>query len=94
MKLTETKDGVLIEVFVKPNSAKFEVALEADQMVVRSTEEPAKGKVNKELIKELSKLFHSKVEIISGLTSRHKILLIKGAAKNQVEVILAVPTHK
>ena len=88
MKLTQTKDGVVVEVFVKPNSAKFEVVLEADEVVVRSTEEPTKGKVNKELIKELSKLLHNRVEIISGLTSRQKILLVKGATKNQVEAVL------
>ena len=88
MKLTETKDGVVIEVFVKPNSAKFEIALEADDVVVRSTEEPAKGKVNKELAKAFSKLFHAKVELVSGATSRQKQLLIKGVGKNQVEQLL------
>ena len=29
-------------------------------------EEPVKGKVNKGLLKELSGLFHAKVEIVSG----------------------------
>ncbi len=56
MKLTETKDGTIIEIYVKPNSTKFEVNIEDDEIVVRSTEEPEKGKVNKEILKELSKL--------------------------------------
>lgn len=55
MKLAQTKDGIVVEVFVKPNSAKFEVFLEGGEVVVRSTEEPTKGKVNKELIKEFLK---------------------------------------
>jgi len=88
MKLTETKDGTIIEVFVKPKSAKFEVSLEGDEVVVRCTEEPVKGKVNKELLKALSKFFHTNVELVSGATSRQKWLLIKNASKKQVETLL------
>jgi uncharacterized protein (TIGR00251 family) len=88
MKISETKDGTIIEVFVKPNSAKFETVIDDDEIVVFCTEKPVKGKVNKELIKELSKLFHGKVEIVSGLTSRQKVLLVKGAVKTQIENVL------
>ena len=88
MKITETKNGVVIEVFVKPKSSKFEVFLEGDEVVVRCTEEPVKGKVNKELLKALSKCLHTNVELVSGATSRQKRLLLKGIAKNEVEIIL------
>ena len=88
MKLTETKDGTIIEVFVKPNQPKFDVKIEGDEIVVLSTEESVKGKVNKELVKELSKRFHTKVELISGSTSRQKRLLIKTAGKAEVERLL------
>ena len=88
MKITETKDGAVIEVFVKPKSTKFEVLLEGDEVVVRCTEEPVKGKVNKELLKALSKFFHTNVELVSGATSRQKRLLLKGMAKSEVERLL------
>ena len=88
MKLTETKNGTIIEVFVKPNSRHFEVIVERDEIVVRCNEEPVKGKVNKELIKELSKLFHCKVELVSGSTSKQKKLLLRGIEKNEVERLL------
>jgi uncharacterized protein len=88
MKLTETKDGVVVEVFVKPNSQKFGVTVEGDEIVVRCTEEPVKGKVNKELIKELTKLFRTQVELVSGATSKQKKLLIKTVERNQVERLL------
>ena len=88
MKLNETKDGTLIEVFVKPNQPRFEVKIEGDEILVFSTEEPVKGKVNKELVKEFSRFFHAKVEIVSGSTSRQKQLMIKGIEKNQVEQLL------
>jgi uncharacterized protein (TIGR00251 family) len=88
MKITETKNGAIIEVFVKPKSEKFEVLLEGDEVVVRCTEEPFKGKVNKELLKALSKFFHTNVELVSGATSRQKRLLLKGTEKNEAERIL------
>ena len=88
MKITETKDGTIIEVFVKPNSPKFNITIDDGEILVFSTEEPVKGKVNKELRKELSKLFHAKVEIVSGLTSRQKKLLIRGMKKDVVMRIL------
>ncbi len=88
MKITETKDGVILEVFVKPNSPKFRIHVDNDEITVYSTEEPVKGKVNKELLKELSRLFHAKVELISGSTSRQKRLLIKGSQIASIERVL------
>jgi uncharacterized protein (TIGR00251 family) len=88
MKITETKDGSVIEVFVKPKSERFEVHIEGDEIVVRCTEEPVKGKVNKELLKALSKLFHTNVELVSGATSRQKRLLLKGMTKSEIERLL------
>jgi uncharacterized protein (TIGR00251 family) len=90
MKLTETKNGTIIEVFVKPNQPKFNVKIDGDDIVIFCTEEPVKGKVNKELIKELSRLFHAKIEIISGLTSKQKKLLITGVEKSEAEQLLSV----
>ena len=88
MNVSETKDGAIIEVFVKPNSPKFEIAIDDDTIVVFCTEQPIKGKVNKELVKEFAKLFHTKVKIVSGLTSKQKRLLIKGVGKSEVEQLL------
>jgi uncharacterized protein (TIGR00251 family) len=88
MKISETKNGVVIEVFVKPKSERFEVFLEGDEVIVRCAEEPVKGKVNKELLKALSKFFHTNVELVSGATSRQKRLLIKNVSKKQVETLL------
>ena len=88
MDVKETKNGTIIEVFVKPNQPKFSVKIDGDEIIIFCTEEPVKGKVNKELIKELSKLFHAEIEIVSGLTSKQKRLLIKNMSKKQVETLL------
>ena len=88
MSITETKDGAILTVFVKPNSPKFKIELDGNEVVVYSTEEPEKGKVNKEIIKELSRLFKLKAEMVSGFTSKQKQFFVKGMSKNQLEAIL------
>ena len=88
MNVKETKDGAVIEVFVKPNSPKFKMTVDDGEIVVFCMEQPVKGKVNKELVKEFSKLFHAKVELVSGFTSKQKRLLIKGVGKSEVEPLL------
>ncbi len=88
MSIAETKDGVILTIFVKPNSPKFKVEFDGDEIVVCSTEEPVKGKVNKEIIKELTKLLHAKVELASGFTSKEKQLFVKGIDKNGARELL------
>jgi uncharacterized protein (TIGR00251 family) len=88
MSIKETKNGVIITVFVKPNAPKFSIELDGDEIVVHSTEETEKGKVNKQIIKEFSKLLHAKVELASGATSRQKQLFVQGITKSQAEQIL------
>jgi len=88
MNVKETENGIVIEVFVKPNSKRFDITVDGSEIVVFCTEQPVKGKVNKELVKEISKLFHAKVDLVSGFTSKQKRLLITGIAKNEVEQLL------
>jgi uncharacterized protein (TIGR00251 family) len=91
VNLKETKDGILLPIFVKPNSPKFKIELDGTQIIVYATEEPERGKVNKEIIKAFSKLFHGEVTLVGGFTSRQKKLLIKGLSKQQLEETFAAP---
>jgi hypothetical protein len=88
MSLKETKEGIVLSIFVKPNSPKFKIELDSGEVVVYATEEPEKGKVNKEIMKEAGKLLGFRVEIVSGLTSKQKVLLLRDASKAQVETAL------
>jgi uncharacterized protein len=88
MSVAETKDGVILTIFVKPNSAEFKIELDGDEIVVHSTEEPVKGKVNREIIKELTKLFHKETEIVSGATSKQKKVLIRNIGKKEIELVI------
>ena len=89
LKIYETKEGLILEVFVKPKSKEFKIVVESEGIVVYCRAEPVRGKVNKEIVNELSRRFHKRVEVISGLTSRQKKLLIEDAVKNEVEDALA-----
>jgi hypothetical protein len=88
MKISEARDGLILELYVKPNSKEFKIVVDGDEIVVFCREMPTKGKVNKELIKEFSKLFHNKVELVSGFTSKQKRLLVKGVGKDELERVL------
>ena len=85
MNLTETKDGTVVEVFVKPNQREFKILLEGEDIIVSAKEEPTKNRVNKEIIKELSKLFHASVKLASGATSRKKKFIIEDLTKAETE---------
>jgi uncharacterized protein (TIGR00251 family) len=90
MSIKETKDGTVITIFVKPKSRKFQIELDGNEIVVHATEETEKGKVNKEILKEFSKLLHVKVVLASGATSRQKTLFVKGIGKGLAEQLLDI----
>jgi uncharacterized protein (TIGR00251 family) len=89
LKAVETKDGVLLDVHVKPRSGNFKALVEGDAVIVYCSEEPHGGRVNRELVKELSRLFHKKVELVSGFASKDKRLLLRNAVKSEVEQALS-----
>lgn len=94
MSVVETKDGAALTIFVKTNSPEFKMELDNGEVVVYSTEEPIKGKVNKEIIKQTGKLLGANIEIISGFTSKQKVLLFRGISKVQLEAKLNVLNKK
>jgi len=99
MKLLKAAEGVLIEVYVKPKAKRFEVKPN-DEVVIFCREAPVKGRVNREIERELSKLFKKRVEIVSGFTSKKKRILIRNSDVEEVNRVLklrskpAVPLRK
>jgi len=61
---------------VMPNSKKFAVGFRNGKMTIHATEEPERGKVNAEIVKQLEKMLKCRVRIIRGHTSRNKLLEI------------------
>lgn len=77
--IKEIEDGILVDIEVSPNASKFEISgynTWRERIEIRIKALPQKGKANKEIIKEFSKLTRNQVEIISGLKSHQKTLKI------------------
>ncbi len=89
MKSRKILQGTVIGVSVKPNSGQFHIAIEDGETVVYCREAPVKGRVNRELVKELSRFFKRRVEIVSGFRSRQKKVLIADTDVGEVERILS-----
>lgn len=84
-------DGVLVSIEVSPKSKRFEISgfnVWRGEIEVRIISVPMKGKANKEIIKEFSKLTNSRVKIVSGLKSHHKTLMIYDIGESEFLDIL------
>jgi len=74
------KEALYLDCSIQPRSKTDEiVGVVGDRLKVRISAVPADGKANKQIVRFLAKLFHTKqaaVTIVSGQTSRHKRLCI------------------
>ena len=89
--VTEAKDGILVDIDVSPKSKTFEIVGYnewREKIEIRVKSVPQKGKANKEIINEFSRLTGSKVEIISGLKSHHKTLKVYNISESEFFHIL------
>lgn len=71
-----------IQVKVKPNSKVGEVSQEGDGFVVKVKEPPKEGRANRAVIRLLAEHFgvpQSQIKILSGFTTRNKIIEIAGS---------------
>jgi uncharacterized protein (TIGR00251 family) len=89
MKLIKTAQGSVLDVHVKPNSKEFKIKIEEDELIVFCRATPINGRVNKEVIKQLSKLFKKRTEILSGFTSKQKRILMRDVSAEEVNEILS-----
>lgn len=77
--IKEIEGGILVDIEVSPNASKFEISgynIWRERIEIRIKAVPQKGKANKEIIKEFSKLTKNDVKIIAGLKSHQKTLKI------------------
>ena len=86
--LTETAEGVVINVRAAPRSSRAGIdGTLGDALKVRIRSAPVDGKANKELIKVLADAFglpKSAVEFKGGETSKTKRLLLRGTTKESI----------
>ena len=89
--LTETPEGVILNVKAQPRSSKAGIdGLLGDAVKVRIKCAPVDGKANKELIETLADAFDlakSMVVFKSGETSKTKRILLKGVTSARVKEV-------
>lgn len=76
--LKETKDGLIVNIKIAPNSKKNEIIKEEEFVKIKITAQPIDGKANKALIEFLSKNFKipkTSIKILKGETSKEKTIL-------------------
>ena len=88
MPLSPKNNGTIFDAKIKPNSRKFEIKVN-DEIVILCEEPPVEGRVNRELIKNLRRLFKCEVEIVSGAKSRRKRIFVN-APVDEVRKVLTV----
>ena len=90
--IRESKRGVLLAVHVVPRSAKSELTgLHGRALGIRLAAPPVNGAANRELVRFLAKALavsKRQIEIISGRTSRDKILAVSGSSRDTIEATL------
>lgn len=87
MKFEKTREGLLLEVQVKPRAKTFGIKVVDDELVVSCTQPPIDGKANRELTKNLSRIF-GRVKLVSGFRANTKKVLLKDISSNEILRIL------
>lgn len=78
--LKETKDGLIVNIKISPNSKKNEIVRVKEYTKIKITAQPIDGKANKALVEFLSKNFKipkTSIKILKGETSKEKTILFE-----------------
>ena len=92
IKITAKDNGITFAVRVQPRASRSEVAGELDSALkLRLAAPPVDGEANLELVRFLAKLFgvaRQQVSILSGQTSKNKLIRVDGIAADEGERVL------
>lgn len=86
--LQDTKDGVILTIHVQPKASRTEcVGIHGDAVKIRVAAPPVDGKANEVLVAYLAErldMAPSDIEIVAGVSGRHKRVLLKRCAARDV----------
>ena len=92
--MTKSNNNELqIKVKIIPNSSKNDIITDNGTLKIKVTAQPIENKANKALIEILSKKIKvpkTNIEIIKGLTSKEKTVLIKTSSETKIEEIKSI----
>ncbi len=88
--INKTKDGILVNIKISPNSKKNEIIKDGDIIKIKITAQPIDGKANKAVIEFLSKHFKipkTSIKIVKGETSKEKTILFETSNPDKVKIL-------
>ena len=91
--IKQTKDGILVNLKIIPNSSKNEIITEQEFIKVKVMAQPIENKANKALIEFLSKQFKlpkTSIVILKGETSKEKTLLLRTLDEEKISYIKSI----
>lgn len=93
MKLIEEGDGTKLKVYVQPRARKNAIlGIQGDALKVSITAPPVGGAANRGLKRFLARILRippSRVDILSGHTSRHKMVRITDVGGDELRGLLS-----
>jgi len=97
-KVQEVNGGIIFPVRALPRSSINEiVGSPSGSLKIKLTSPPIDGAANKLCVKSLSKWLNiskSRIQIVSGLKSRHKMIKIIGWNKNDFNLFMKKVSHE
>ena len=87
IRVSQMENEVVLSVYVIPGGKKFSILgyeQWRDALKIRTKSKAEKGLANKELEKQLARMFNSKVRILKGRKSRNKVISISGVTKQKI----------
>lgn len=85
-------EGTLLKIYVQPRASRVGITgVQEDSLKIRITAPPVEGEANRECVRFLSKILgvpKSQIEILQGLKSRHKVVLIRNNNPEDIMQIL------
>ncbi|HDQ04560.1 MAG TPA: YggU family protein [Deltaproteobacteria bacterium] len=92
IRIKDSKKGFTFAIHVTPNASRNQITgFQDGALKIKITAQAREGEANAACIKFLSKFLSlpkKQIQIIAGEKSRQKIILIKDAAKNEVQTRL------
>ena len=93
IKLAAKDGGVTFAVRVQPRATKSGVAGEVDGVLkIRLAAPPVEGQANEELVRLLAELFDAprrRIAILSGQSSKNKVVSVSGVSVDEASIVLA-----
>ncbi len=83
--LRETRNGVLVELRVRPDSGEFRFVKKGGKLVLEVVSPAKNGRANIEIVRKLKRMFGKDVRIVRGFKTRDKLILVIGAELKEIE---------